>query len=99
MARFVHQAILRDGNGKSVKEATMTVYLAGATTAATIYESETGDELEDGQTTTGTNGTYSFWVDTDDYDTTQRFDIYGVKTNYTIEPLLSVCVFPYGYSA
>lgn len=88
MARFIYQGVAQDTSGTVIKEATVTVYLAGTTTAATIYAAETGDaESDNTVSTSATTGAFSFWIDTDDYALTQRFKIVISKTGYTSQTL------------
>lgn len=78
--RFPYSGYWFDKQGAVVQSGTITVYLAGGTTAATVYESETGSALTNSQTTTDTNGRFEFWVDTDDYNMFQRFRVIGSKS-------------------
>ncbi len=74
MARFPFEATLTDQYGRIIVGGTVTVNLTGTSTAATIYAAESGGSaITDSQITTGSDGTYKFWVDTLDFVATQRF--------------------------
>ena len=67
--RYIYQEVLQDGKGNVVSGASITVYLAGTTTKATIYTTFTGGSADaDSVVTTGSDGTYAFYVDEDDYN-------------------------------
>lgn len=74
MARFPFESTLTDQYGRIIVGGTVTVNLTGISTAATIYAAESGGSaITDSQITTGSDGSYKFWVDTADYAQTQRF--------------------------
>jgi len=83
MARYpLVQGTWVDGNGTVVSGGTVTCYLAGTTTAATCYESETGSLLTGGATTSGTDGSFQVWISDSDYDMSQAFKIVLSKSGY-----------------
>jgi len=63
-----HRGVARDEYGNSISGATVTVYEAGTTTAATIYSDGTFDTSEDNPFTTGDDGVYEFYADPGLYD-------------------------------
>ena len=69
--RFFFQAMVRDGYGRAVPAATVTVYLAGTTTPAKIYAASAGGAAIAGAVVTGdpSTGYFGFWVDVADYPT------------------------------
>lgn len=74
MARFPFESTLTDQYGRIIVSGTVTVNLTGTSTAATIYAAESGGSaITDSQITTGSDGTYKFWVDDGDFSLTQRF--------------------------
>ena len=73
MARHIFQSTLNDQHGIVVVAGKVTVKLSGTSTLATVYESKTGAAITGSVITTGTDGSYLFWVDTADYSTTQAF--------------------------
>jgi len=73
MARHIFQSTLNDQHGNVVVAGKVTVKLSGTSTLATVYESKTGAAITGSVITTGTDGSYLFWVDTADYSTTQAF--------------------------
>ena len=84
MARRPISGVARDGVGNIVASATatLTVYSGGA--AATCYAAESGGSaLSGGATTSGTDGTYTFWVDDGDHAVLTIFNVTVSKTNYT----------------
>jgi len=94
MPRFIYQGTWTDGNGVVVSGGTVTVYLAGTTTKATIYAAATGDADADSAITSGTDGHFYFYVDTDDYGLGQRFKIILSKTSFTSKTYDNVEIFP-----
>jgi len=81
MARYIYQNTFKDGNGRVVSGGTVSVYLAGTTTAASVYTSATGGSAVN-SVTSDSDGHFYFYVDTDDYEVTQRFDIKLSKSGY-----------------
>ena len=75
MARNIKQGHVRTPtSGAAVSGATVTVYLTGTATPATIYSASSGGSAVSGsQVTTNTNGYYKFFIDKADYTTSQRF--------------------------
>jgi hypothetical protein len=84
MARRPISGVARDGVGNIVASATvaLTVYTGGA--AATCYAAQAGGSaLAGGSTTSGTDGSYVFWVDDGDHAVLTVFNVTASKTNYT----------------
>jgi len=74
--RYCKSGVFQDGAGNIVASGAITVTLAGTTTAATIYAASSGGSaLTDGQTTSNSNGRFTFYVDAADYPSHQLFDI------------------------
>ena len=82
MAREKFQGWTVDGNGKVILSATVAVYLSGTTTAASVYSASSGGTAVNSVTSSATDGSFSFYVDTSDYATSQRFKLVISKTNY-----------------
>ena len=82
MARYLLKGTARDGNGKIIASATISVYLAGTTTAASVYEAYSGGTAVN-SVTSSSDGTFSFYVDDTDYTGLQRFKCVIGKTGYT----------------
>ena len=72
--RYIYQGHTKDANGRIIQEATVSVYLAGTTTAASVYAAESGGAAVN-SVESDDNGQFSFWVDTADYAVTQKFKI------------------------
>ena len=79
--RYVYQGVCKDGNGKVIPDATVSVYEAGTTTEAVVYEDETTlTEVE--YVTAGSDGHFIFWVDDTDYSSDSRFKIVIEQDNF-----------------
>jgi hypothetical protein len=95
MARFIFNSNFQDQNGRAVGGGTVTVALAGTSTAATIYSASTGAAQADNTVTSSTTGgQYSFYVDETDYDATQRFKITLSKNGYASVEYDDIAIFP-----
>lgn len=81
MARKIYRGYARDGNGTVLSGATVSVYLTGTSTVASIYTASTGGTAVN-STTTDATGLYSFYVDTLNYDWGTQFCIIISKTGY-----------------
>lgn len=80
--RYAFKSVARDGAGNIITSATISVYLAGTTTAASVYEAYTGGTAVS-SVTTGTDGVFEFYIDDTDYAGTQQFKIVISKSNYS----------------
>lgn len=80
--RCYYKSIARDGAGNVISAATVSVYLAGTTTAASIYQSLDGTTAVN-SVTSNSSGVFEFWVSRFDYDQSQKFKITISKTGYT----------------
>ena len=94
MPRFICQGTWTDGGGVVVNEGTVTVYLAGTTTAATIYALETGDAASDNTVESDAYGHFVFWVDDSDYSMGQKFKYVLSKTSYSPQTLDEIVLYP-----
>lgn len=82
--RKFYTDICCDGNGRIISGATVTVFLAGTNTLANIYSTLAGTTPVVGSVvTTGSDGSYSFFVDGFDYDYAKQYKLSIVKTGYT----------------
>lgn len=94
--RFPFQGVYLDGQGNVITSATVSVVLAGTTTAATIYAAASGGSaITSGQTTTGSDGYFLFYVDDGSYAPTQLFDVTLSKTNFTTKTYVNLHLLPY----
>lgn len=83
MARYPLRGVIRDGNGKVVSSATVTVYESDTTTGATIYAAKTGGSaISSSQVSSDTNGNWICYVDSDDYPIVSLFDVVVSKSGY-----------------
>ena len=94
MARFILEGTWRDGKGNPIKSGTVYVYLAGTTTAASVYAASTGGSAVNSVTTDATTGGFSFYVDNGDYANTQKFKITFSKTNFQTKSYDDIKIFP-----
>jgi len=95
--RYIYQNVVQDGRGNFVASATVTVTLAGGTTKASIYSALTGGTVDaDGIITTGTDGTFTFYVDEANYSHSQQFRIVWSKSGFTSETWDYIQIFPDG---
>ena len=93
--RYIYQNVVQDGRGNFVASASVTVTLAGGSTAASIYSAITGGAADaDGVITSGADGTFAFYVDEDDYPHNQQFRIVWSKSGYTSETWDYIQIFP-----
>jgi hypothetical protein len=81
--RKQYSDFVTDQNGTVIPGATVAVYLAGATTLATIYSASTGAAITGSTMITGADGSYSFWVDSGDYGDNQAFKIVATMPGYS----------------
>ena len=95
MARYCKKGVARDGNGKIISSATVSIYLAGTTTAASIYTASSGGVAVN-SVTSGTDGVFTAFFDDTDYYQSQLFKLVMSKTGYTSVTYDNVIVFPLG---
>lgn len=81
MARKIYRGYARDGNGTVLSGATVSVYLTGTSTVASIYTASTGGTAVNSVATDST-GLYSFYVDYSDYAAGTQFRLTISKTGY-----------------
>lgn len=93
MARHVYQNIAKDGNGAIVTGATVSIFLAGTTTVASVYTVASGGSAVNTVTTNAIDGSFIFYVDDVDYTSHQLFDIVTSKTNYQSYTAYNVAIF------
>lgn len=79
--RCILNGIARNGVGHIVPSATVSVYLTGTTTAASIYTTLSSTTAVN-SVTAATDGTFTLYVDRFDYDRSQCFDIAISKSGY-----------------
>jgi hypothetical protein len=85
MARYKILARSVDTFGNAQKNIGISIYLAGTNNPATVYTTEviiTGISTTP-QISTDNYGRFEFWVDTDDYDVTQKFDVISANLRYS----------------
>jgi len=93
MSRYICQGTTRDGNGRVIISATVSVYLAGTSTAASIYTASSGGTAVNSVTSSSTNGSFTFYVDGADYARTQLFDITVSKSGYETKTWSNVGIY------
>lgn len=99
MARYIYNGVFKDGNGRVVTSGTISVYLAGGSTAANIYAASAGGSAVNSVTSDSTDGSFVFYVDDTDYAANQLFKITLSKTNFTSKTYDDIEVFPHRRTA
>jgi len=94
--RYIKQGIARNGVGTIVPSATISVYLAGTTTAASVYAAASGGAAVN-SVTSGDDGSFTFYVSRTDYDWDQLFKVVISKAGHDPSTWDYVAVFPYDY--
>ncbi|GAG32303.1 unnamed protein product, partial [marine sediment metagenome] len=74
---------LTDQQGSVLAGGTVTVYESGTTTAATIYDADGGSVISGSVVTSGTDGSFIFWIDDTEYAVTKRFRVVLGGTGFT----------------
>lgn len=93
--RHIYQGTFQDGSGRIVPSASVTVYLAGLTTLASIYSAESGGLAVTGSVvTTDSAGKFSFWVDDTEYTPQQKFKLTLSKTGYVTKSWDNIIIIP-----
>lgn len=93
MARHKFEKVFQDGSGNGVASGTISVYLAGTTTAASVYEAESGGSPVS-SVTSGSDGVFYFWVDDATYTHSQLFKIIISKSGYSSKTYDSLRIYP-----
>lgn len=76
MARYAIQGTVRDTNGKTIKDASVQIFLAGTSTPATIYTAKVGGSAYASSImTTDIRGHFVGYIDDSDYDLFTQFDL------------------------
>ena len=99
--RYIYQSYAKDQNGSVITGATVSVYLAGTTTAADVYTAASGGVAVNSVTSsssTGTEGYFYFWVDDSDYTGEQLFKIVVTKSNFPAVPYDNLEIIPRMYA-
>ncbi len=87
MAYYPVKYKVDDLYGAVLPDASVIVYLAGTTTAATIYDSEGGSVVSASTLTTDSSGDFEFWISDGDYATSQRFKLVMSKTGFVTKTI------------
>lgn len=94
MARWIYQGFAQDANGTRIPGATVSVYLAGTTSAADVYAASSGGTSTHSVSTHSSTGAFSFYVDESDYSQNQQFKIIISKTGWNPVTLDDITIFP-----
>lgn len=74
--RHLYDGHMQDGSGRIIDDGLVSVYLAGTSTPANIYSTNTSATADiDNIISTDSKGYFSFWVDDNDYSHVQNFKI------------------------
>ena len=90
--RCYYKGLFRDGSGHPILSGTVSVYLAGTTTAVSVYTSLASATAVNSVTGSATDGTFELWVDRFDYDQDQQFKLALSKAGYTSQTWDNVSV-------
>ena len=83
MTRRPHNGTVRDGNGRIIPSATVEFVSQETGLPATIYAAQVGGvALSLGRTTSGADGSFTVWIDDDDYAMDALFDVTISKAGY-----------------
>ena len=90
--RHIFQSVFKDGQGRIIPSATVSVYLAGTTTAANIYTAAAGGSPVT-SVTTASDGSFSFFVSDSDFSLNQKFKITMTKTDFATKSYDNITIF------
>jgi len=101
MARYKYQGTFKDGNGAVVGAATTSnatdgvvyVYLAGTTTAASVYAASSGGTAVN-SVETDDYGYFYFWVDDSTYSSSQKFKISLTHADFETKTYDDIAIIP-----
>jgi hypothetical protein len=93
MSRCYYKGITRSGSGSVIFEATISVYLSGTTTPASIYTSSSGGVAVNSVISSSTDASFEFWIDRSDYSVSQQFKIIISKTGYQSITIDNITIF------
>ena len=97
--RFKHEGVCRDGNGVTIVGATVSVYLSGGSTAASVYTALAGGSAVNSVTSDSTDGSFIFYVDEADYAANQKFKTITTHANYRSKTSDDIVIYPNWRSA
>jgi len=83
--RFRYYMVVQDLAGNAVDGASVYVYLAGTSMSAIVYPTRTSNQGNSTppQVSSALDGTVVFWLDSNDYDYGQLFDIVVQKGDFS----------------
>jgi hypothetical protein len=96
MARYKFQGTFRDKFGHVVGDGTISAYLVGTTTPASIYAASSGGTAVN-SVTSSSNGYFYFYVDQIDYTDTQRFKVALSKSGFLTSTYDDIIIFHVGH--
>jgi len=86
MSRRPFSDIVRDGAGRVLSSATVTINVYDTGLPAVIYAVDSGGSaLANGQTTTSSNGRFTVWLDDGDYPLISLFTAIASKSGYSTD--------------
>ena len=91
--RYKYQGVTKNGDGKVLQSATISVYEAGTTTEADVYTASSGGSAVN-SVSGDTGGFFEFWVDTADYARTKQFKIVITQTGFASSTYDDLLIFP-----
>lgn len=96
MGRWKYENVAKDGNGKVIAEATVSVYKSGGLVAANIYVASSGGSAINSVTTDSEDGGFIFYVDDSDYASSQLFKTVVSNAKYKSKTLDDIKIYPLG---
>lgn len=93
MSRYACNGICKNQGGQVIGGATVSAFLAGTSTPASVYVASSGGTAVNTVTSDSANGSFLFYIDTTDYAPSQTFDIVFSKTNYNTTTVYGVALY------
>lgn len=93
MAKYIFQGQFSDLSGNAVTSGSITAYLAGTTTLASIYASSTSTTATN-SVTSDVYGKFYFWISDGDYSRNQNFKIVLSKTGFLSRTYDNIIIYP-----
>ena len=90
--RHIYQSTSADAKGNIIPSMTVSVFLENTITAANVYAASSGGSPVNAVTTSDT-GSFSFWVDDNEYSLNQKFKITLTRTGYITKSYNNISVF------
>lgn len=93
MSRYIYQGQFCDLSGNAVASGTIRVYLAGTTTATSVYTASSGGTAVN-YVTSDSVGKFYFYIDDKDYNLNQKFKVKLEKLGFLAKTYDDITIFP-----